>query len=218
MEINKPRGIYIAFEGIGGCGKTTQEKVASDYLSFCGIPHIVTREPGGTPETEKIRALLFEFREGKVITPRDEFLLFSLSRSMSVRSSVEPSLLNGKWVLSDRCFISSAAYQGAGGGLDTKNILNISRFATGGLDPDYIFFYDVTVKEGMNRRYGNFDGDPFDKENVLFWRRIANQYHHMSEENWGDIKWVKINGLGSINQVSRRTIRELDGVIKKSIE
>jgi len=207
------RGVYIAFEGIGGCGKTTQSRLALDYLHQLGIPAIRTREPGGTPVAEKIRELLFSIRSQDELISREEFLILSVSRSLTVRQLVEPRIAKGEWVLSDRSLVSSNAYQGGGGGLSSDRILEVGRFSVGGRLPDFVFYYDVTVKEAQRRRGLDCEGDPFDKEIVAYWRRVARRYQEMNEENWGEINWIRINGMRSLEQVTRRTCGEMDKIV-----
>jgi dTMP kinase len=129
------RGKFIALEGGEGAGKSTQARMLVEALRARGIEVVATREPGGTPGAETIRQLLLGL-DGEGWNPRAEALLFAAARSDHVERLIRPALAAGKWVICDRFLDSSRAYQGGGGGLSDKDILELHRIGSQGLLPD----------------------------------------------------------------------------------
>ena len=129
------RGKFIAFEGGEGAGKSTQARLLAAALEARGIPCVVTREPGGTPGAEAVRALLLG-TEGEGWHPRAEALLFAAARSDHVARLIGPALEAGQWVVCDRFVDSSRAYQGGAGGLPDADVMALHRVGSQGLLPD----------------------------------------------------------------------------------
>lgn len=138
------RGKFIAFEGGEGAGKSTQARLLAAALAERGIDCVVTREPGGTPGAEAIRALLLG-TEGEGWNPRAEALLFAAARSDHVERLIRPALAAGKWVICDRFVDSSRAYQGGGGGLSDAEVLDLHRIGSQGLLPDLTLLIEVSA-------------------------------------------------------------------------
>lgn len=134
---------FIAFEGGEGAGKSTQARLLADALAARGVDCVVTREPGGTPGAEAIRALLLG-TEGEGWHPRAEALLFAAARSDHVERLIRPALAAGKWVICDRFVDSSRAYQGGGGGLTDAEVLDLHRIGSKGLLPDLTLLVEVS--------------------------------------------------------------------------
>ena len=128
------RGKFIAFEGGEGAGKSTQARLLALALEARGIACVVTREPGGTPGAEAIRALLLG-TAGEGWHPRAEALLFAAARSDHVERLIEPALEAGKWVICDRFVDSSRAYQGGAGGLSDAEVMALHAVGSSGLTP-----------------------------------------------------------------------------------
>lgn len=137
------RGKFIALEGGEGAGKSTQGRLLAEALEARGITAIVTREPGGTPGAEAIRALLLD-SAGEGWNPRGEALLFAAARSDHVERLIRPALDAGTWVICDRFVDSSRAYQGGAGGLDDHDILALHVIGSGGLLPDLTVLIEVS--------------------------------------------------------------------------
>lgn len=137
------RGKFIALEGGEGAGKSTQGRLLAEALEARGITAIVTREPGGTPGAEAIRALLLD-SAGEGWNPRAEALLFAAARSDHVERLIRPALDAGTWVICDRFVDSSRAYQGGAGGLDDHDILALHVIGSGGLLPDLTVLIEVS--------------------------------------------------------------------------
>lgn len=144
------KGFLVSFEGGEACGKSTQIKKFINYLEDKKIDYIVSREPGGTEVGEKIRQILLH--DKVELSSEVEFLLFSASRAKLVSDVIKPALEGGKVVVMDRFFDSSFAYQGYAGKLKIDDIKNITKFATGGLEPDLTFLLDISYEDGMKRK------------------------------------------------------------------
>lgn len=144
------RGIFITLEGGDGAGKTTQIHLLSEALRAQGRSVVVTREPGGTPEAEKIRDFLVK-RDGGNWTPMAECLLLYAARQMHVESLIKPALAAGQIVISDRFADSTRAYQSFGHGLPLETVESLNQISLGDFAPDLTFILDLPVEVGMAR-------------------------------------------------------------------
>ncbi len=151
--------MFITFEGIDFCGKSTQIELLKSYLLKKNKKVRVIREPGGTEISEKIRTILLDKENSKMFM-ETEFLLFSASRTQLVREKIKPYLDEGIYVISDRFHDSSTAYQGYGRGISIEVILSIHKLAIGNTIPDITFFIDIPVEVAEQRR----------KEKLLKWK------------------------------------------------
>lgn len=145
------RGLFIAFEGGDGAGKSTQTALLAESLQGLGRTVLRTREPGGTPIGEQLRALVLEHGNGE-IDPRCEALIFAASRAAHATQVIRPALARGDLVLTDRYIDSSVAYQGAGRELGAERIRSLNEWATDGLRPDLTVLLDVDPASGRARR------------------------------------------------------------------
>ncbi|MBA4162269.1 MAG: dTMP kinase [Novosphingobium sp.] len=153
------RGKFIAFEGGEGAGKSTQARLLAAELERRGIVCVVTREPGGTPGAEAIRALLLG-TEGEGWHPRAEALLFAAARSDHVERLIVPALERGEWVICDRFVDSSRAYQGGAGGLSDDDVLSLHRVGSQGLLPDLTLLIEVSPEVAEARVHARDLGSP----------------------------------------------------------
>lgn len=168
------RGNFIVLEGIEGSGKSTQAALLGQWLESSGVPHLVTREPGGTALGEEIRRLLLH--EGSV-PAMAELLLMLAARAALLDASIRPALAAGKTVIADRYSLSTLAYQGYGRGLDLDEVRHAIRFATGGLVPDLTLVLDVPRAVGEARRAASRPGeDRIERAGEAFHRRVAEAY------------------------------------------
>ncbi|NTU53704.1 MAG: dTMP kinase [Chlorobiaceae bacterium] len=176
--------MLITFEGIDGAGKSTQVSRLQEHLQNQGRVVLTLREPGGTPEAERIRELLLESRHD--FTPVGELLLFAASRAELLRKVILPALENGTDVILDRFFDSTTAYQGYGRGLDLDMLTEVNRIATGGLCPDVTFYLDLSPEEALLRKFSekslslDFDAENLDRmesSGLDFYRRVRDGYH-----------------------------------------
>ena len=179
----------ITFEGIEGSGKTTQIRMAGAYLKAAGTPYIITVEPGGTPLGERIREILLN-RGVYPISPEAELFLFLAARSQHVRDVILPALKQGKWVLCDRFFDATLAYQGFGRGLNINFIKGHHDFSSGPLKPDRTILLDLPVEAGLGRamdRIAQIKGkgfaleDRFEREEREFHQKIREGYLTLAE-------------------------------------
>ena len=142
--------MLVTFEGGEGCGKSTQIKLFEKYLKDRGENYLLSREPGGTPLCEKIRALLLEGKDE--MCAKTEFLLFSSARAEHMEKVVLPNLKKGKIVVLDRFYHSSFAYQGYAGGQNLSDLKAITDYATGKCRPDLVFLFDISYEDGFARK------------------------------------------------------------------
>lgn len=171
---------FISFEGLDGCGKTTQVGLLADTLSRRGIQATVLREPGGTPVGEAIRRLLLSSRN-RGLLPLSELLLYYAARNQNLCQQIIPAQAEGKWVLCDRFADASAAYQGYGRGLDLSLVETLDRMVTRGRQPDLTLLIDIEPSlsrfraRARNRRTG-LDEGRFEAESLAFFGRIREGY------------------------------------------
>jgi dTMP kinase len=173
-------GFFVTFEGPEGSGKTTQIELLAAYLRASGHDVVTTREPGGTPIGDQIRAVVHDV-ENTAMVAETEILLYSASRAQLVQQLIRPALAANKVVLSDRYADSTMAYQGYGRGLDLAALRQITRFATGGLRPDLTMYLDCPVEEGLRRKQQAMaqsagEWNRLDRETVAFHRRVRQGY------------------------------------------
>lgn len=172
----------ITFEGIDGCGKSTQMRLLDQYLTERGVAVVSTREPGGTDLGRKIRSALLDGGKDSV-EPLAELLLYAADRAQHVRQVIAPALAEGKVVLSDRFYDATTVYQGYARGFDLKLINQLNELATGGLKPDLTLLFDLDVETSLKRtrRRGDEAGlaarpDRLDQEPVEFHERVRKAY------------------------------------------
>jgi dTMP kinase len=167
-------GLFISIEGGEGAGKSTVIATLSDLLSADGREVVLTREPGGTPEGEAIRAVLLD--PANHVVPEAELLLMFAARAQLVRRLIRPALARGAAVVADRFTDASYAYQGGGRGLDMGRIAELERWAAG-LKPDLTFLLDVGVAQGLARaRARGGEPDRIEREREDFFERVRGVY------------------------------------------
>ena len=169
---NKP--LFISFEGIDGCGKSTQVKILLERLDQAGIDSTLVREPGGTHISEEIREVLLTNRDD-TMADRTETLLMTASRAQLTHDIIIPSQEKGKFVIADRFADSTLAYQGGGRGLNLDWLIKLNEFATFGVRPDLTFFIDVTAVVGARRR-STVHPDRLENVGHDFQEKVRNQY------------------------------------------
>jgi len=215
------KGLFITFEGLEGCGKTTQAKMLFDFLTKQKIPSIYTKEPGGTKIGDKIRKILLDQKyEG--MDYKTEMLLFLASRAENVRLIILPALEKGKVVISDRFYDSTTAYQGYGRGIDVKIINNLNSLVVEKTIPDLTFILDINPDEGLRRStsFGNSNEMRFEKEFInkkmiegrLFLERVRYGYYQLSQEETGRIKII------DANRDKEDIFKEIVKIVKSKIE
>ena len=206
------RGRFISFEGIEGCGKTTQINVLSEYLTQRSIAHSVTREPGGTGVGEGIRKILLN-SETIHLTAAAELLLFYASRSQNILEKIEPSLAQGEMVICDRFYHASMAYQGYGRGIPIDFIDKLTDLVCGSRRPELTILLDIEPEIGLTRaRTRNSkrteDEGRFEMEDVRFYTKIRNGYLELAAREPQRIQII--NADRSIEEVHQSILQTLD--------
>lgn len=183
----KGRGIFITLEGGEGSGKSTQVRALSEVLGKqMGLDVATTREPGGTPEAEKVRNLLVR-NDGGAWAPEAEVLLLFAARQMHVRDMIRPALAEGKIVICDRFTDSTRAYQCYGHGVDEDLVDELDQLVLGGFRPDLTFILDLSVEEGLARAQKRIADDGLGEDRF---ERLGKEFH--SRLQWGFIEIAKI--------------------------
>jgi dTMP kinase len=176
----KAAGKFITLEGGEGAGKTTQIKLLGKALQAVGVAAVVTREPGGAPKAESIRALLVEGAVDRW-QPMSEALLNYAARFEHVETTIKPALAQGRWVLSDRFADSTVAYQGYGHDLGAETVRRLHRLVLGDFQPDLTIILDVPVEQGLRRATGRNDKasareDRYERMDQAFHQRLRDGY------------------------------------------
>lgn len=188
-------GKFITFEGVDGCGKSTQAEKLVEKLFEIDISAVTVREPGGDPISESIRKLLLHAEES--MSDRAEALLMISSRAQLTDKVILPHIINGKWVVADRYADSTLAYQGGGRGLSVNALNEINNFGTYTLKPDITFFIDVPIEKADERM--SVSRDRIEKEGSNFQQRVRDQYLTIHAKDPDRV--VLINGEQSIDKV-----------------
>jgi dTMP kinase len=175
-----PRLPFITFEGSEGSGKSTQVRRLAARLERSGVPHLVTREPGGTPIGETIRELLQFASHNSGMTPETELLLFEASRSQLVREIIKPALERGMCVIADRFFDSTTVYQGAARKLGREVVERLNAFAVGDCIPDITFFLDTDAATAKSRMQKPRRSDRMEQEPEEFYERVREAYRELA--------------------------------------
>ena len=171
---------FITFEGSEGSGKSTQVQRLAARLQRSGVPHLVTREPGGTPIGETIRELLQFASHNSSMTPETELLLFEASRSQLVREIIRPALERGVCVIADRFFDSTTVYQGAARRLDRETVERLNAFAVGDCIPDVTFVLDIDAGNAKSRMQKPRRPDRMEQEPEEFYERVREAYRELA--------------------------------------
>jgi dTMP kinase len=204
--------LFITFEGIEGSGKTTQLRRLQKHLKALGYQAVVTREPGGCPISDIIRTLLLNPANNNM-APSTELLLYCASRAQHVVEFILPALKEGKIVLCDRFSDATTVYQGAGRGLDMKQLEAINHFATEGLTPDLTLLLDFPAEAGLERARRRNHNDNlesegrFELEALDFHQRIRQSYLDLANS---EERFQIIDALGNENVVAKRVIAAVD--------
>src|SRR2546423_8847227 len=192
-------GAFITFEGIDGCGKSTQLRLLASELRVRGVSVVATREPGGTPLGQKLRAALLDVQEQ--VDPLTELLVFAADRAQHVRKHLLPALKENQVVLSDRYADATVAYQGAGRGFDPELIQEIVQLATDGLKPDLTLLFDLSVTESAVRtrkRVQKKRTDRLDIDDDEFRTRVRDAYLKIAKAD--PERFRVVDARGSVNE------------------
>jgi len=187
---DRVRGVFVTFEGVEGVGKSTQIARAAERLRARGVEPLVTREPGGTPLAEKLRALVLEHGHGAVGATTELLLMFA-ARASHVTEVIRPALAAGRCVLCDRFTDATEAYQGAGRGVDAGSIRELARIAHPGLSPDLTIVLDVPPGVASARLASRGAGqDRIESEDEKFFARVRAAYIAIAAREPGRVRVV----------------------------
>jgi dTMP kinase len=207
-----PRGLLVVFEGAEGAGKSTQLRLLADWLGSRGRDVVAVREPGGTVVGDEIRRILLD--PSSDIVPRSEALLFMASRAQLVEREIRPAVENGAFVLLDRFFLSTYAYQGAGRGLPESDLRSANAIATQGLVPDLTLLLTIAPADGLARATERGERDRMERAELAFHERVARAFETFATREWqashpecGPI--VLVDALGSEGAVFDRVLGTL---------
>jgi len=198
------KGIFITFEGIDGCGKSTQVKMLVEALNKHQRKTILVREPGGTTISEEIRDILLH-RHLADICDRTEALLMTGSRAQLTYEVILPNLNQGKNVIADRYYDSTLAYQGGGRELDLDWLIKLNQFATYDLEPNVTFFVDVLPEEAIRRK--SQEPDRIERAGIELQMRVRNIYLDLA--NRFQERFVVLDGHESIENIHGDILSEL---------
>jgi dTMP kinase len=222
MTAMQHRGKFITFEGLDGCGKSTQLKKLAAVLRSQGLSVVVTREPGGTPTAEKIRQLVLDTRTDG-LAPLAELALMFASRAQHIKEVIQPAVAEGRIVLCDRFTDSTEAYQGSGRKLGTQPVLALHRILCGNLQPDLTILMDSDVSTSVERARrrnkthaaghgrGKSDENRFEQESRAFFGRVHNGYLAIAKRETQRVALVNARGT------PEATHRQILDIVRKKL-
>jgi len=199
------RGKFITFEGCDGCGKSTQLKKLSDYLTEKGVAHVFTREPGGGKISEQIREILLNGKNGEM-TDECEALLYAAARAQHLSDKVEPALSEGKLVICDRYIHSSYAYQGYARGLGVDFVKKINAYAEESYSPDLTIFINLSPKDAFARKKGADENDRLEQAGLAFHERVYEGYLALAKVGKNI---VTVDGKGTPDEIFAEVLTAL---------
>ena len=197
-------GLFISIEGTDGSGKSTQIKLINEYLVQQGYEVVLTREPGGTKISEKVREILLDV-DNSEMNGITEMLLYASARAQLVSEVILPAITSGKIVICDRYVDSSYVYQGIGRGIDFKIIESVNAAAVNGIMPVITLFFDIDPKTSLERRIASTGADRIEIEELDFHMRVYKGYLMLAQAYPERIKRID----------SRKTIEEVFEEVKK---
>jgi dTMP kinase len=209
--------LFITFEGIEGCGKTTQIKRLAWRLEERGVKLISTLEPGGTRIGQDIRKVLLDSKNSH-LAPLAELILYAADRAQHIEEVIKPALDQGKWVLCDRFFDATVAYQGSGRGLDMSLIKTLNDLVTKGIRPDLTLLLDCPSETGIERAVkrininGEAGQDRFEREKMEFHKRVREGYLEIARRE--QRRFAIIDATLSEDRVEEEIFRVVSPFIK----
>ena len=195
---------FITFEGIDGCGKSTQARLLLEYMNNSGVETILVREPGGTNISESIREILLHSSSSQM-GDRTESLLMTASRAQLTQEVIIPNIDQGKFVIADRYSDSTLAYQGGGRNLDIEWLIELNNYATFTLLPDITFFVDIRPEEALRRK--DSDKDRIEGEGIELQTRVRKTYQILAER-FND-RYVIIDGYAEKGEIHQKVLNEM---------
>jgi len=212
--------LFITFEGIEGCGKSTQAKRIANRLERAGVPIILTREPGGTPIGNHIRQILLA-SGNRDLHPLAELFLYEADRAQHVANVVKPALAEKKWVLCDRFLDATTAYQGYARGQDLSMTTQLNEIASFGIMPNLTFLLDCPVAVGLKRALKRnaesevMDQDRFEKEKMAFHEAVRNGYLDLAKKT--PERFIVVDATEAEDRLEEVIYSHLDARIQLSL-
>ncbi len=197
------RGKLISFEGCEGSGKTTKLRMLKEFLEARGIPYLYTREPGGNPVSENIRAVILS-PENAAMTPECEALLYAAARVQLLHDVIEPALAAGKLVVCDRYIDSSLAYQGEARGLGQDFVRRINSYAFERYLPDCTVFLDIPPARAFERKHGADRNDRMEREGLAFHNKVYAGYLKIAAQE--PERFVRIDASGTKQETFEKVL------------
>ncbi len=223
-EVTERKGLFIAFEGGEGTGKTTQARLLRERLQSLGHQVLLTREPGGTDVGERLREIIL--RPSKMpsgpssappqsdLTATAELFLFLAARAQLVWEVIRPALANGTVVVCDRFSDSTIAYQGYGRGLYLEAVRRACELATGGLRPDLSVLLDLSVDAGLARKSDGDEWDAIGQESREFHERVRHGFHELVAAE--PSRWLVVDAAQPIEEVARVIWERIRGLLDRT--
>lgn len=204
--------MFITLEGAEGSGKSTQAALLASSLREKQFAVVETREPGGTPTGNQLRQILLDGSES--LSPVTEALLMTAARAEHVRSVVQPALNRGAVVICDRYVDSTLAYQGAGRGLNVKDLQWLQEFAIDGTWPDLTILLDIEAETGLQRRHQSGDSNRIDRESLQFHQRVVAWYRDRARHE--PARWRVVDASQSVETVRSCILAIVEDVLMAS--
>jgi len=205
---------FITFEGIDGCGKSTQLRLLAKHFDARATEFVMTREPGGTPLGLRLRHALLD--ADSEVDPLAELLLYAADRVQHVRTLIRPSLASNRIVLSDRYADATIAYQGAGRGFDAELISKVIELATEGLQPDMTLLFDLPVEQALARRQrGSLSDDRLEQEATQFHERVRQGYLKLAAHEPSRVRII--DARETIEKVHERVLEEVSALFGANV-
>lgn len=203
---------FIVYEGLDACGKSTQIESLHRELFGRGQKNLVLRDPGTTPLGEKIRKLILD-TEGEAPVPKAETLLYQAARVQMVEKLIRPALNRGEWVICDRFYSSTVAFQAFARGLTLSDIENLNHFVAQNAEPDLFILLDITVEESQRRKelraqQSGVGQDRIEKENQDFQSKVWAGYQYQCHQH--PERWLKVDGTLPPDEILKAVILELE--------
>jgi len=213
---------FITFEGVEGCGKTTQIRLLADALKQAGKKVLLTREPGGCSISDKIRAILLDAQNSEM-TPKAELLLYAAARAQHIDEVIRPALNGGDIVLCDRFTDATVAYQGFGRGLDPKLIENLNETATADCKPDLTILIDCPVETGLERAIARIEAgtasdcnhlreERFERESIEFHQKVREGYLIIAAASADRV--IRIDGRETVEAIAANIFKAVSARIE----
>jgi dTMP kinase len=202
------KGLFLSFEGIDGCGKSTQKELLAERLRKEGYEVLETEEPGGTPIGRQVREILLDSANHEM-SHTAELLLYFACRAQNVEQWIVPALAEGRIVLTDRFTDSTVAYQAYGRGLGEQVVLELDRIACGGLRPDLTFLFEIDLETSRQRARSRNRSDRMDSQAMEFYRRVREGYRALAARE--PERFCLIDGSEPVQDIAVRVWQAVEG-------